>query len=167
MKFSPVDFSKLESSLDSNKTYKLADVQHRLVKVAFDVVRFMDGDDVKSLWKIEKGDDGEYIVANYQTDEGIKLAESEMSKSASGELPVNDWQVILNKSASEIQLFYKKTPVTKLSSLDLGLPSNELNLVPKYLPAKLASDKSFAKKMISFTNEEYQKELFTKHPELL
>lgn len=166
MKFSSLDYSKLETSLESNqnKTYKLADVQHRLVKVAFDVVRFMDGDDVKSLWKIEKNQDGEYIVANYQSDDAsVKLADSELTKSASVD---GDWKVIVNKALAEVQLFYKSNPVVKLSSVQLGLPKEELDLVNSYLPSKLSKDKDFTRKIIKLASEEYQQELLNKYPEL-
>lgn len=167
MKFSSLDYSNLEKSLESekNKTYKLSDVNHRLEKVAFDVVRFMDGDDVKSLWKIEKNDDGEYIVANYQSDEAnVKLADNDLSKVASNH---NDWKVLINKSASEIQVFYKTNPVAKLSSHILGIPNEELNLVSNYLPKKLSEDKNLAKKIIKLASAEYQQELLNKYPELL
>lgn len=166
MKSDFVNYSQLEKSFEENdkKTYKLADVEHRLVKVAFDVVRFMDGDDVKSLWKIQSTPDGEYIIANYDVPFDLqKSSTSELNKSASSK---DDWKIFINEKLAEVQLFYKADPVVKLSASDLGIPSNELDLLKSYLPKKLSENKQFATCILKYASADRQKELFTKYPEL-
>lgn len=165
MKSDFVNYSQLEKSFKENdkKTYKLADVQHRLVKVAFDVVRFMDGDDVKSLWKIESTPDGEYIIANYDTAFDLQKSKAELNKAASLKA---DWKVLINEKLAEVQLFYKADPVVKLAASDLGIPANELELLKSYLPQKLSENKQLASSILKYASTERQQELFTKYPEL-
>jgi len=104
------------------KKYKLADVKAQIEKVAFDVVRFKDDDNRANLWQIQSCDDGDYIIALY--DEDFKKE--------------SEWEASLDKTASFVHIFYKKTELGKLSSKDLG----DLDLVraAKILPQKLASN---------------------------
>ncbi len=166
MKSDYVDYSQLEKSFEKSdkKVYKLADVQHRLVKVAFDVVRFMDGDDVKSLWKIENTADGEYIIANYDAAIDLQKSSAELNKSAS--LKCDDWKVLVNERLAEVQLFYKSDPIAKLAASELGIPANELELLKSYLPQKLSENKMLAKSILKYASSERQQELFDKYPEL-
>ena len=58
-----VDYNSLESELTPRPQYfRYDDVKDRLRKVAFDVVRFKDGDDISGLWQIQQTDEGEVIL---------------------------------------------------------------------------------------------------------
>lgn len=104
------------------KMYKLADVSSRIEKVAFDVVRFKDDDNRANLWQIQSGEDGDYIIALYNEDFRKE----------------SDWEAIVDKKASIIHIFYKKTELGKLSSQDLG--DLDLERAAQILPQKLASN---------------------------
>ncbi len=146
-----VDYDSLSNAI-YKKTYRLADVEHRLVKVAFDIVKFRD-DDTSNLWQIQSADDGEYIIALYN--EGV-----ENVKSASS------WDVVLNKVSSDLNFYYKGEPVFKMASRNLGIPLEEMSTVEKYLPKKLASDKNLVNVLLKQLSESAKKELLRKYPEL-
>jgi hypothetical protein len=155
-----VNYNHLQSDLaERPKFYRLADVEHRLTKVAYDIVRFTDGDDISSLWQVQETQDGEVIIAQY--DDTINF--SPVSKTASAS---TDWKVLSDNSNEHINIFYKSSPVTKLSLASLGIPSAEADVVCRYLPEKLASNKVLASKLLLEISPESRKELLTKHPEL-
>ena len=89
-----VDYSTIEKDLNRPKFYKYEDVKDKLVKVAFDVVRFMDtNEDIDGLWQIQKTDDGEVIVAMYDTPDSKEIkAES-------------DWHVFPDRKNASINIF--------------------------------------------------------------
>lgn len=161
MKKFAVDYSSLQSSLEKPKVYKLADVKDKIKKVAFDVVRFLDSDNIDGLWQIQHTSDGDYIVAMYGGEE--TGPEAPVTKSSSVK---TDWSVITDKSGSNLNFFYKGTPVTRLSTAALGLPSTEANFATSYLPVKLANNSKLVTGLLQELSPEERKELLTKHPEL-
>lgn len=152
-KFS-VDYTKLESNL-SKKAYKLSDVKDRLETVAFDVVRFKDGDKGAALWQIQSADDGDYIVTLYSDEEAAT------TKMAS--LP---WEVVLSKTTKELNVFYKGDPIAKVAAAKLGLPEKEIGTVEKYLPRKLAENKKLVKALLNDLDEPTKNSVLFKYPEL-
>lgn len=152
-----LDYSILENKLDKSKkkVYKLADVQHKIRKVAFDVVRFIDGSDIEGLWKVDKTPDGECIVALY--DEGESLEKTASTRS--------EWKVLLSKQ-NDLHIFYKNEPIVRLASQDLGIPEDEINLVPSYLPEKLANNSKLVRGLLNHLKESERQELYNKYPEL-
>ena len=159
MKKFAVDYASLQSSLEKPKVYKLEDVKDKIKKVAFDVVRFLDSDNIDGLWQIQHTSDGDYIVAMY----GEEGASAPVTKSSSVK---TDWSVITDKSGQNLNFFYKGTPVTRLSVAALGLPNTEASLATSYLPAKLASNSRLVTGLLQELSPEERKELLTKHPEL-
>jgi hypothetical protein len=151
-KFS-IDYSNLENKI-IKKAFKLKDVQHRIEKVAFDVVKFKDGDEASALWQVQSADDGDYIIALYQDD----LDEKEASS--------NPWEVSVNKLAGEIYVYYKGSPLTKFASSKIGIPTSELDKVEKYLPEKLAENKKLVNLLLNELSESAKKEALSKYPEL-
>ena len=150
-----VDYSNLEQKV-YKKAYKLSDVKNRIERVAFDVVRFSDGDEASKLWQIQSADDGDYIVALYdEPEEAIKTASSS-----------SDWDIALNKSASVIDVYYKGDPIVRVASSKLGIPITELPLVSKYLPQKLSENKKLVSALLNEAGEEVKQELYKKYPEL-
>src|ERR1035438_5028307 len=99
-----LDYSSLANQI-TKKAYRLSDVKDQLETVAFDVVRFKDGDKGADLWQIQSADDGDYIVALY---------DNEAEKEAS------NWSVLVTKNGSDLQISYKGDPLVRLSSKKLG-----------------------------------------------
>lgn len=133
-----VNFDNLSQTLLPQTSYRLVDVQHRIEKVAYDLVRFRDNEDTDQLWKIQDGIDGPVIVALYGEDGGLAV-ESTKEKS--------NWDALPDKSAMHI--YYKGEPLVSLSSKDMGIPETEFNVARRWLPKKLASDESLQKEVFS------------------
>lgn len=151
-KFS-LDYDNLEQKV-YKKAYKLSDVKNRIERVAFDVVRFSDGDETSKLWQVQSADDGDYIVALYdEQDEAAKVASS-------------NWEVALNKTSSMIDVYYKGDPIVRVAASKLGIPANELAFVSRYLPKKLAENKKLATALLNEAGENVRQELYKKYPEL-
>lgn len=144
-----IDYLSLENKF-YKKAYKLSEVQDRLETVAFDIVRFRDGDDSANLWKIQDADDGQYIVALYEQDD----------------VKTSDWDVAVSKTASHIQVSYKGDPIVKIASSKLGIPPNELYKAQSYLPNKLSENKKLVKALLNELGESAKKEVLNKYPEL-
>lgn len=150
-----INYSSLEKSM--KKTYKLSEVKDKIEKVAFDVVRFKDGD-LDKLWQIQSADDGEYIVALYDTS-----VEEPTKKAASLQ---NKWEVLISEAAGELNIFYGNDPVIRFGYKELGIPREELFKVKRYLPGKLASNKDLVKLLFKDMTVEAKKNILTKYPEL-
>jgi hypothetical protein len=150
-KFS-LDYSGLEHKI-YKKAYRLSEVKDQVEKVAFDIVRFKDGDKSAELWQVQSADDGDYIVSLYNDDE--------MEKSSS------NWEVSVIKTAGEIQISYKGDPLVRLASTKVGIPRNELDKVTQYLPSKLAENKKLVKALLNELPPSTKKEVLNKYPELV
>ncbi len=150
-KFS-LDYSSLENTV-YKKAYRLSDVKDQLETVAFDIVRFKDDDKNADLWQVQSSDDGDYIVSLYQPDEETKVA--------------SVWEVLVSKTAGDLQISYKGDPLVRLSASKMGIPQSELSQVPDYLPAKLASNKKLVKALLNELPESAKKEVLSKYPELV
>lgn len=152
-----VNYNNLEGDLEVKPTvYKLSDVQHRLTKVAFGVVKFNDeDDDISGLWEVQQADDGEYIVAMYDKE---SVTDTVQEKTSS-------WKALVS-SDSDIHLFYKKTPVTKIAIASMGLKPEDASSVAKHLPNDLEGNKKLVASMLSSLTKESRKELLANHPEL-
>lgn len=152
-KFS-IDYSRLENKI-YKKAYRLEDVKDRLETVAFDVVRFKDGDKSTELWQVQSSDDGDYIVALYQSDEGKEATASAL------------WDVTISKTAGHLQISYKGDPLVKIASAKLGIPGNELGKVKDYLPTKLAESKKLVKALLNELSPSSKQAVLNKYPELV
>jgi hypothetical protein len=148
-----IDYANLENSI-YKKAYRLDEVKDKIVKVAFDIVRFKDDDNRANLWQVQNSDDGDYIIAMYEPEE-------------ENEKVVNSWNVKVNKSAGILQVSYKGDPIVSLASNKLGIPTNELSDVESYLPEKLASNKKLVKYLLNELNESVRNNVITKYPELV
>lgn len=153
-KFS-IDFNKLEDKV-LNKTYKYEEVKDRLEKVAFDIVRFKDGDQASALWQVQSSDDGDYIITLYEEPE-------DQLKTASK----NPWDVSISKISNSLNIFYKGDPICKVSAKKLGIQDSELNFVGKFLPEKLASNEKLVKALLLELSDSAKNEVLSKYPELL
>jgi hypothetical protein len=147
-----VDYSGLAQQMMVKKAYKLSDVKDQIETVAFDVVRFKDGDKAAQLWEVQSADDGDYIVALYDEEDTTKTA--------------NDWSVAITKTAGLLQVSYKGDPLVRLPFTKLGIPRDQLGKVPQYLPEKLTSNKKLVKALLNELSAEAKEEVFKKYPEL-
>lgn len=154
-KFS-VNFSELQQQLRPKKpAYKYADVKDRLVKVAFDVVRFMDADNIDGLWQIQETDDGEVIVAMYDE----SSAQDKPTEKTAG------WSAMPDR-AGNVNVFYHETPVAKVSLASLGMTDEDPGSVGKTLSEKLALNSSLRVSFLGTLSREDREALFRAYPEL-
>src|ERR1700734_3772418 len=101
-----LDYSGLANQI-TKKAYRLSDVKDQLETVAFDVVRFKDGDKGAELWQVQNAADGDYIVALYDDEE---------------EKTASLWSVFVTKNGNDLQISYKGDPLVRMSSAKLGIP---------------------------------------------
>lgn len=146
-----IDYSSLENKV-YKKAYRLSEVKGQLETVAFDIVRFKDSDKGADLWQVQSSDDGDYIVSLYQQEEEVKTAL---------------WEVLVHKTAGDLQISYKGDPLVRLSASKIGIPRAELGEVESYLPEKLASNKKLVKALLNELPESAKKEVLSKYPELV
>lgn len=151
-KFS-VDYNSLVNSIEK-KAFRLSDVQDRIEKVAFDVVRFKDGED-DLLWKIESSDEGDFIVPLYADETNSLLVEAAS----------NPWEVIVSK-ANNIHVFYKGEEIAHVAHTKLALATEQLASVPRFLPKKLASNKNLVSALLKELSTTARTEVLRKYPEL-
>ncbi len=151
-----VNYNSLNETMQPKpKVFKYENVKHRLVKVAFDVVRFVDGDDVSGLWQVNQTDDGEYIVAQYN-DYVVEEAE----KTAS------NWSAYPDEGGDHIHLFYKNDPVTKIATASVGVSNDEAPMVASILPERLDTNTILAKGLLMELSHDSRAALLKSHPEL-
>ena len=133
------DVEELVNKFEAPTKYRLADVQDRLEKVAFDVVRFRDDDDSTRLWQIQDTPEGKVIIAIYN-ENGEKKSES-------------DWKAIPDRKAG-VQIFHKGEPMVRLAAKNFGIPEEDIGLLCRWLPKKLAEDVQFRNDLMSFGEAE-------------
>lgn len=146
------DYETLEKHVTNKKVYRLADVQDRIERVAFDVVRFRDSEGLEKLWVIQE-QNGEQVIAAMYDDEVCK------------EASVQNWTTIPDNKGN-VNIFYKNDPITRLAMSNLGIPEEDAASVSRYLPKKLSSDKTLTKALLNELHEKEREALFAKYPEL-
>ena len=150
-----LDLAKVSQVVNGNKSFRYSDVQNKLQKVAFDVVRFIDGSDIEGLWRIQKDDQGEYIVATYDVEQKIE-------KNANTS---ETWSTSVDRQ-DRIHVFYKDKEAKSFSSSEVNLPNTASRTIAKTLQKKLASDNSFVRQFISSLDASVRTNLFSSYPEL-
>lgn len=153
MRKNSIDYQELHNTL-TNKTYKFADVKHKMQRVGFDIYRIA-GENLDELWQIQNADDGDYIVARYETD-----PEEVVEKTAS------KWDVLITTGSENINIFYNGHPITKMASSKLGIKEDEVNLIKNFLPKKLASDKVFVRTLLALLDNSSRTAIYNLYPEL-
>ena len=142
-----INYKDLDEKINI-KSFPYKQVQHKLKKVAFDVVKFND-DAIDGLWKIEKSPDGEIIVALYDA-------------SFHKEAATNDWQIAADYSKNELSFIYKNEPIAKISMLDIGIEPKNIDNILSWLPNRISKNSNLRKYILKFANFE----LSNKFPEL-
>ena len=155
-----INYNNLQGDLSPKpQTFRYSEVKDRLKKVAFDVVRFVDGDDISGLWQVQETDNGEVIVAKYDDTSNY----SQVEKTSSVE---TNWRVLADRSGENVHIFYKGSPVTKVSLASMGIPIVDVDVVCRYLPEKLATNEALTSNMLAEMSKVNLKELVKVHPEL-
>jgi hypothetical protein len=147
-----LDYTKLEDKLTAKKAYKLSDVKDKIKKVAFDVVRFTDKQDIDGLWQIQNCEDGDYIVAMYDENENKDVVK-ESSK----------WTVVTDRGNKFANILYKDLPIAKISLASYGMTGEDAR---NYLPDSLESNKKLASSLLNTLEPEVLQEVLSKFPEL-
>jgi hypothetical protein len=153
-KFS-LDYNQLSAAVNytQKQVFKLADVKHKLEKVGFDVFRMKDGNP-DELWQIQSADDGEYIVAKYESDENKQ------------DITASKWDVLVSESSGDINIFYNGHPITKFAATKLGVNSDDFGTLRRFLPGKLATDKNFVKALLATLDDVSKAAILKLYPEL-
>lgn len=157
MKFS-VDYADLQSKLSKKRAFRLTDVKHRIKKVAFDVVRFVDSDKIDDLWQIHRDGDDEYIVAMYDEDNKYNTKKTASDQS---------WTAIPDSAGANVSIFYNGNPIKRIAMMPLGIPYEDAHLVCQSLSEKLANDKSFLTNFVKELTTEERKALKEVNPSVL
>lgn len=148
-----LDYSGLADTVEKRR-YKLAEVKNRIEKVAWDIVRFRDGEPTQ-LWQVQSADDGDYIVALYEEEIQKKEASAKTA-----------WSAVVGTVSNDVHLFYKGDPVVRVAANRLGIDSAELDLVKRWLPNKLASNQKLVAEVLNMAEPSVRKVLIKKYPEL-
>lgn len=150
-----LDYDQLATSVQKAERtmYRLAEVQDRIERVAFDIVRFRE-DGPEKLWQIQSSDEGDYIVSLYEEEAAKKIATAG-----------NGWSVVVGRT-SDLHVFYGGQAVCRLAASDLGVPADEINLVRRYLPGKLASNQGLVNSLLKRCEASVREGLLAQFPEL-
>jgi hypothetical protein len=157
-----IDYNTLATRLEKkNKEFKLNDVKDRVVKVAYDVVKFIDDDapEFANLWQIKQTPDGEIIVAMYNDDNTITASAEQKNKK-------NGWDAVLDRTKEAVHVFYNSEPIKKIVLDQVGISTSDAHLVCDVIKNKLASDKNTQQKLINDLSDKEKTELFSRYPEL-
>ena len=145
------DYDKLDKDVNAKKVIRLADVQDRIERVAFDVVRFRDSEGLDKLWVIQEKDGEKVLVAMYDDEQEIESKAS--------------WTTLSDR-VGNINVFYKGEPIKRFAMSYLGLENEDASSVCRYLPAKLAEDKELVSALLNELSDTERATLFEKYPEL-
>lgn len=148
-----LDWDNLSKSI--NKTDKVAFETNRglFTKIAFDVFQF-NASPTESLWKLEEDENGkQFLVAMYDDSNAEIITQG-------------NWNALPDKTAQNITLFYKDTPLQRFASKDFGFDQDTAGIFQRILIEKLSSDQAFRLKFLNSQNEEMRAQLLVKFPEL-
>lgn len=142
-------FSISENDLKkiAGKIHDFDKVKHNMVKVAFDIYRMKD-DPAAKLWELQKADDGSFIVALYNDGEIAKQS---------------NWSVEINKTANNVNFYYKGEYITKLNAKEVGIPLSDAKEI---LPERLADNKKLVSLLMNKVDSNTKETLLSKYPEL-
>ena len=151
-KFS-LDYGHLSDSLEESgrKQFRLDDVKDRIEKVAFNVVRFRDNSDIDDLWEVRETNDGPVIVALYDDD----------GRKADG-----DWSAVSDVKTASVHVYYKGDPLVRIAAKDLNIPADEVRMLARWLPDKLATDEGTQAFVLSYAGPQGLESIKSQYPEL-
>lgn len=148
-----VDYNSLDNEVTRPKVYRYDEVKDKLIKVAFDIVRFREPSDIDGLWQIQSVDDGEVIVARYEED-----PKSELKSTAS------EWAVVTNRAKTHVNVFYRNESIAKFAASEL--PVTDVDFLTEKLPESLTKNEGLRKALLNSLSSAEKQELLKKFPEL-
>jgi len=150
-----LDHNELAKKLNGRKCYKLAEVSDQIKKVAFDVVTFRNNPE--TLWRIVPGDDGDYIVANYE-DGDVLISESVEEKDSIKQ----SWKVYTDRMNKTATIYYKNTPIKQISLQSIDDPEDFKYRTPKVL----SKNAQLVNKLINELDQNFKNQVLSLYPEL-
>lgn len=130
---------------DGNKI-PLAGNEHRIMRVAFDLFRFKDGNP-EELWQVQSSDDGEFLVRTYALPE-----EEEEVKTSS-----DKWSVEIDKKEENLTVAYRNIPLIRLAKKDFAINNpEEMRLLQRLVFTKLSNNKDFVNNFVCSLSAEKQ-----------
>lgn len=144
MKKFQIDFEELKQSVVPDSRVPLKGNEHRLVRVAFDLYRFKEGN-VEELWQVQSSDDGEFLVRTYDlSDEEEKKAEYK-------------WMVELDKKGENLTIAYRNIPLYKIAVQKYGIKTAaEVQTFQRAIYSKLNTDEDFTYGFVNKLSSEKQ-----------
>lgn len=144
MKKFQIDFEELKQSVVPDGRVPLKGNEHRLVRVAFDLYRFKEGN-VEELWQVQSSDDGEFLVRTYDlSDEEEKKAEYK-------------WMVELDKKGENLTIAYRNIPLSKIAVQKYGIKTaEEVQTFQRAIYSKLNTDEDFTYGFVNKLSSEKQ-----------
>lgn len=149
-----LDWTKLAADIVPDKTrIPYEPNKHLFKKVAFDVFQ-LSGSPVESLWTLEDGEDGPYLVAQYSDVEEAPLESK------------GHWAALSDKDGENITLMYKDTPIRRLASTEFGFTKEDVHIFQDAVVGKLAEDETVVGELMSSLPQSKAELLTAKFPEL-
>lgn len=137
----------------SKRAYRLSEVEDKIEKVAWDVVRFKNGNP-EHLWQIQDSPEGAFIIALYDEEDEVKTAVATTCP----------WTVTAHHK--NLHIFYKNEFLYKIAGSTLDVSEEEMSFFQRCIPAKLASSPELVNSLIKSLDPQKAKTLLSKYPEL-
>jgi len=140
-----IDLKELKDTIvPDNSKVPLKGNENKIIRVAFDLFRFKDGDP-EELWQVQSSDDGEFLVRTYA------LPGDE------GNIEPSKWSVQADKKEENITVSYLNTPILKIAAKKYGITDpNDVRLLERVIYNKLATDNNFVNKVVRSLSIEKQ-----------
>ena len=129
-----IDYKEILNKLDGNQNMKpVKGNEDKMIRVAFDFFRLKDADP-ETLWQVQKADDGqEYLMRTFSDDESEEKLKVE-----------SDWDVQLNKEASDLTIYKSDVPVHRMNLDKMKIGREESESFRAFVLGKLRrKDSSF------------------------
>tara|TARA_Y100001938_G_C7915428_1_gene341725 strand:- start:30 stop:509 length:480 start_codon:yes stop_codon:yes gene_type:complete len=146
-----IEFSNNLKHGISGKNRIRLDENTRIKKVAFDMVKVY-GDQYDSLWKVEKTDDGDFLIRASDPSHNQKTS--------------NNWRAISDFSGENVTLAYCGVPVARFAANDYSFDPSEVTLFKEALLDCVSNDSSFVKQVFAEQTDDKVIALSGAFPEL-
>jgi len=126
-----LDYKSLSNVVDPDTSrIPLKGNEHRIIRVAFDMVRFKDSGP-EELWQIQSNDDGEFLVRTFDIGDEENVVTS-------------NWKVMLDKKEENITVAYQNIPIKRVACKEYGATNTkEAWMLRDTIYERLNSDQKF------------------------
>lgn len=130
-----MDFDELKKSMGLDNKIPVKGNEEKIIRVAFDLFRFKDGDP-EELWQVQSSDDGEFLVRTYLLPEEQNISEG--------------WSINTDKKEENLTVAYKEVPIFRISAKNFGSKTPEDTLILKRaLYKKISNDEKFLTNLVN------------------